>query len=159
MSEQGQDRLEASRLTPLAADRVFAVLTDPLGHVDIDSTGMLQDPDGGRVDAVGDTFVVHMDREALGDRPMGRYDVTVTITDFEPDRLIAWTVLGVVRPPIGHRYGYRLEPVDDGTLVTSFCDWSDADPYWRDKDIFPVVSQQALRASLGVLERVARRRG
>ncbi len=32
------------------------------------------------VNAVGDSFVVHMDREALSDYPMGRYDVTVHIT-------------------------------------------------------------------------------
>ena len=30
---------------------------------------------GEPVSGVGDTFVVHMDREALGDLPMGRYDV------------------------------------------------------------------------------------
>ena len=62
--------------------------------------------------AVGDTFVVHMDREALNDYPMGLYDVTVTITTFVPDREIAWTIIGVVRPPIGHVYGYTLEPTD-----------------------------------------------
>lgn len=43
-----------------------------------------------------------MDREALNDYPLGRYDVTVTIVTFEPDREIAWTILGRVRPQIGH---------------------------------------------------------
>jgi len=37
-----------------------------------------------------------MDREALNDYPMGLYDVTVTITAFEPDREIAWTILGKI---------------------------------------------------------------
>ena len=68
---------------------------------------MLQDAEGERVTEVGQTFVVHMDRESLGDLDLGRYDVTVTITAFEPDREIAWTVLGRVRPQIGHVYGYR----------------------------------------------------
>ena len=31
----------------------------------------------------------------------------------------------------------------DGTLVTSFYDWSDIDQHWRDADIFPVVSEGA----------------
>ena len=44
--------------------------------------------------AVGDRFVVHMDREALNDYPMGKYDVTVIITTFEQDREIAWTIDG-----------------------------------------------------------------
>ena len=61
---------------------------------------MLIDATGEPVTAVGDSFVVHMDREALNDYPMGRYDVTVTITAFVPDREIAWTVLGQIRPPI-----------------------------------------------------------
>ena len=103
----------------------------PQGHVAIDATGMLQDADGDPVGAVGDSFVAHMDREALNDYPLGKYDVTVTIREFDKDRLIAWTVLGQIRPHIGHIYGYRLEPADGGTLVTSFYDWSDIDPQWR----------------------------
>ena len=51
----------------------------------IDSSGMLQSADGEPVRAAGDTFVVHMDREALNDFPMGKYDVTVIITGFEQD--------------------------------------------------------------------------
>ena len=114
---------------------------------------------GSPVNAVGDTFVVHMDREALNDYPLGEYDVTVTITTFEPDREIAWTILGVVRPPIGHVYGYRLEPADGGTLVTSYYDWSSIDPVWRERAIFPVLSEGALRATLGILARTVIRQG
>ena len=47
-----------------AAD-IFRVLSDPQGHVAIDSSGMLMSADGDPVKAVGDGFVVHMDREAL----------------------------------------------------------------------------------------------
>lgn len=151
------DRIEVQRTVPADPHAVFAVLTDPIGHVAIDSAGMLMDATGERVTAVGDEFVVHMDREALGDRPLGRYDVTVTITDLEPDRAIAWTIVGVSKPPIGHVYGYRLEPVEGGTLVTSFYDWSDIDPVWRRRDVFPVISEAALKATLGILERVVRR--
>jgi hypothetical protein len=111
------------------------------------------------VTAVGDSFVVHMDREALNDYPMGRYDVTVTITAFVPDREIAWTVVGQVRPPIGHVYGYTLAPTDDGTLVTSYYDWSSIDPAWKDAGIFPVLSEGALRATLGILARTVSRGG
>jgi hypothetical protein len=84
---------------------------------------------------------------------MGKYDVTVSITAFEQDREIAWTVLGQLKPPIGHVYGYTLEPVDGGTLVTSSYDWSDIDPVWKEADIFPIMSEGALRATLGILDR------
>jgi hypothetical protein len=100
---------------------------------------------------VGDTFVVHMDREALNDYPLGRYDVTVEIVTFEPDREIAWIVRGQL--DLGHVYGYRLEPIAEGTLVTSYYDWSGVDQSWKDAAIFPVIPDSALRATLGILAR------
>jgi hypothetical protein len=145
------ERLEVQRAIAAAPEAVFAVLTDPGGHVAIDSSGMLMEASGDTVTAVGDTFVVHMDREALNDYPLGLYDVTVEILTFEPDREIAWTVRG--RFNIGHVYGYRLEPIEAGTLVTSYYDWSAAEQSWKDAAIFPVVPQSALRATLGILAR------
>jgi hypothetical protein len=109
------------------------------------------------VAAVGDEFLVHMDREGLGDLPMGRYDVTVSITEFKPDQEIAWTIFGTVKPAIGHVFGYRLEPAADGTLVTSYYDWSGIDDNWRKLGIFPVIEEKSLRATLGILERTVRR--
>ena len=151
------DRLEVQRIIPASPAAIFRVLCDPQGHVAIDSSGMLMDAEGEPVSAAGDSFVVHMDREALNDYPLGRYDVTVTITTFVPDREIAWTVLGQIRPPIGHIYGYRLEPAADGTLVTSYYDWSTISADWRQAGIFPVISEAALRATLGILARAVAR--
>lgn len=152
------ERIEVQRTIEADPAAIFAILTDPQGHVAIDSTGMLQSAEGERVTAVGDSFVVHMDREALNDYPeLGRYDVTIKISAFDPGREIAWTILGRIRPQIGHIYGYRLEPADGGTLVTSYCDWSQVDPKWRDAGIFPVISDGALRATLGILARTVAR--
>ncbi|OXM50430.1 YbhB/YbcL family Raf kinase inhibitor-like protein [Amycolatopsis alba] len=154
----GAERLEVSRLIPAAADDVFAVLSDPKGHVDIDASGMLIDAEGDRVEKEGDRFVVHMDREALGDVPLGKYDVEVVITRFVPDEEIAWTVEGRIRPPVRHIYGYRLEPAEGGTLVTSYYDWSEVGEEWKRRVTFPVVPGSALKATLGILERTVRRR-
>ena len=151
------DRMEVLRTIGAPAADIFAVLTDPHGHVAIDASGMLQDASGEPARQVGDQFVVHMDREALNDFPMGKYDVTVDIVDYEQDRLIAWTILGQIKPQIGHVYGYRLEPIDDGTVVTSFYDWSAIDDKWREAGIFPVIPESALRATLGILDRTVRR--
>ena len=154
------ERIETHRRIPAPASDIFGVLCDPQGHVAIDSTGMLQDADGYAVGAVGDSFVVHMDREALNDYPqLGKYDVTVEIKEFARDRLISWTVLGQLRPQIGHIYGFELTPAGDAasTVVTSFYDWSKIDPKWRDAGIFPVLSEGALRATLGILDRTVRR--
>jgi hypothetical protein len=151
------ERFDVQRTIPADPAAVFRVLRDPQGHVAIDSSGMLMDADGDPVGAVGDTFVVHMDREALNDYPLGRYDVTVEIVRFDPDREIAWTILGQIKPPLGHVYGYRLEPVDNGTLVTSYYDWSSIDPAWREADVFPIIPEAALRATLGILARTVAR--
>jgi hypothetical protein len=152
------ERMEVSRTIPASAADIFSLLCDPHGHVAIDSSGMLMDATGDPVTAAGDTFVVHMDRESLNDYPLGQYDVTVTITTFVPDAEIAWTIVGAIKPQIGHVYGYRLEPTDGGTLVTSYYDWSDIDPVWREAKIFPILSEGALRATLGILDRTVRHR-
>ncbi|WP_037368148.1 SRPBCC family protein [Amycolatopsis orientalis] len=152
------ERLEVSRFLPAPAGSVFAVLADPQGHVDIDASGMLMDAEGERVTQAGDRFVVHMDREALGDRPLGKYDVEVVITKLVPDEEIAWTVEGSFRPHVRHIYGYRLEPAEGGTLVTSYYDWSELSDEWKARLTFPVVPESALKATLGILERTVRRR-
>jgi hypothetical protein len=153
------ERFEVQRTIPAEPATIFRLLCDPQGHVAIDSSGMLMDATGEPVTAVGDTFVVHMDREALNDYPLGLYDVTVTITTFVQDREIAWTILGALRPAIGHIYGYTLEPVDGGTLATSYYDWSSIDPVWKERGIFPILSEGALRATLGILARTVARGG
>jgi Polyketide cyclase / dehydrase and lipid transport len=157
MTTEPTERIEVQRTIAAPPSTIFRLLSDPQGHVTIDSTGMLMDATGDPVTAVGDSFVVHMDREALNDYPMGLYDVTVTITTLQPDREIAWTILGQIRPQIGHVYGYTLEPVDGGTLVTSYYDWSNIDPTWKEADIFPIISEGALRATLGILGRTIAR--
>ena len=145
------ERLEVQRAVAATPEEIFAVLTDPRGHVAIDSSGMLMEASGDAVAGVGDTFVVHMDRESLNDYPLGLYDVTVEIVTFEQDREIAWTIRGQLN--IGHVYGYRLEPIEQGTLVTSYYDWSAIGQEWRDASIFPVIPESALRATLGILAR------
>ena len=145
------ERIEVQRAVAASAGEIFAVLTDPRGHVSIDSSGMLMAASGNVVTGVGGTFVVHMDREALNDYPLGLYDVTVEIVTFEPGTEIAWTVRGQLN--LGHVYGYRLEPIANGTLVTSYYDWSAATEEWKDAGIFPVIPESALRATLGILAR------
>ena len=152
------ERIDVVRTIPADPATIFAILRDPDGHVVIDSSGMLMSSTGEPASAVGDTFIVHMDRESLNDFPLGKYDVTVKITTYEQDREIAWTILGQIQPPIGHVYGYRLEPVEGGTEVTSYYDWSDIDPVWRERNIFPIISELAIRATLGILERTITRR-
>jgi hypothetical protein len=157
MSEPTVERIEVERTIKADPAAIFAVLRDPDGHVSIDASGMLMGSTGEPASAVGDTFEIHMDREALNDFPLGEYDVTVNIVTYEQDQEIAWTIEGLIKPPIGHVYGYRLDPTEDGTVVTSYYDWSNIDPVWAERAIFPVIPESALRATLGILARTVTR--
>jgi hypothetical protein len=152
-----EQRLSVQRTVATDPATIFQILSSPSGHVAIDASGMLMSAEGHPVTAVGDRFDVHMDRESLNDYPLGEYTVTVVITRFEPDRAIEWSIDGVMQPPIGHVYGYELAPIDGGTLVTSYYDWSNIHEAYREAaaNIFPVISEANLRATLGILARVA----
>ncbi|MEU6227029.1 polyketide cyclase [Streptomyces sp. NPDC047042] len=153
-------RFEVSRVIGAPPTRIFGLLCDPAGHVAIDSSGMLQSADGDSVRAAGDSFVVHMDREALGDLPMSRYDVTVEITRFEQDALIEWTPTSPrLQPPINHHFGYILRPTANGTAteVTSYYDWSRIHERYRAAGVFPILQESALRSTLGILARTVER--
>ena len=151
MSEQ---RIEVQRTIPVPANVIFSLLCDPDGHVQIDASGMLMRSEGAPVPQVGDTFLVHMDREALNDVPLGQYTVSIRITAFVKDREIAWTIEHpLIDPPMGYVYGYVLEPVESGTLVTTFYDWSNVPEVHRTRINFPVIPEASLRATLGILAR------
>jgi hypothetical protein len=148
------ERISASRLVSADAHSIFALITDPAGHVRIDGSGMLMAaPDAQRLAGVGDTFEMDMDREPLGDVPLGRYRVINTVTRFVQDRELAWNVAWPGLEPIGHVYGYLLEPSGNETIVSSFCDWSDMSDEWRGHHEFPVVPAVMLERSLENLER------
>lgn len=150
-------RFSITRTIQASAGDIFAVLCDPRGQLAIDASGMLQDVEGEPVGAVGDRFLVHMDRAPLNDIPqMGRYDVTVVITEYERDRHIAWTIDGTIQPPLRHIYGYTLEPDGDATRVTTYYDWSQVDPERIESSVFPVIPEVGLRATLGILDRTVR---
>ena len=148
-------RIEVDRMIAAEPGPIFEILRSPDGHVQIDASGMLMSSSGDAATAVGDTFVVHMDRDSLRDFDLGEYDVTVVMTVFDQDREIAWTIDGQMQPPIGHVYGYRLEPVDGGTKVTSYYDWSDIHENYQAlaAEHFPIISETNLRATLGILAR------
>jgi hypothetical protein len=115
---------------------------------------MLMWAEGERAEQPGDSFVVHMDRDALRDFPLDLYDVTVSFTRVDPDRAIEWTILtDFLDPPLGHVYGYQLEPAEGATKVTSYYDWSALAEVYRGRIGFPIISETALRATLGILAR------
>jgi uncharacterized protein YndB with AHSA1/START domain len=152
------DRVSATRRIAAPASTLFRIVSNPNGHVQIDGSGMLEAaPDARQLTAVGETFDMDMDREPLGDIPdMGKYKVRNTVTQIVPDRLFEWNIGGVDRPPVGHVYGWQLEPVSDQeTEVTNYCDWTNISDSMRTRREWPIVPVRMLEKSVENLERIA----
>jgi hypothetical protein len=152
------ERVSVTRRIAAPASAIYAVVCDPAGHVRIDGSGMLEAaPDARPVGAVGDTFDMDMDRAPLNDVPgLGKYRVRNTVTRLEPDRLVEWTVGAVDKPPLGHVYGWQLDPVDaEHTDVTNYCDWTDiVDALRASGRTWPIVPVSMLEQSVANLERI-----
>lgn len=151
------ERVTVSRRINASADRLFALVSDPETHVAIDGSGMLMSTPDGKPGAVGDTFIMNMDREPLGDIPdMGKYTVCNTVTRYEPGAAFEWTVGGEGKPPLGHLYGFTLTAAGDGaTNVEHYCDWEAFHPKLKDKMTWPVVPVHMLEGTLAKLDALA----
>jgi hypothetical protein len=162
------DRVQVSRHISAEAHAIFVLVSDPVRHVQIDGTGMLQAaPDARPLTTIGQTFDIQMNRRPLGDIPntealhqlvltVPDYQVRCTITQIVPDRLIEWTVRAVGKPPAGHVYGWQIESVsDDKSLVTNYYDWTNVSDDLRTRFRWPVVPVDGLEHSLENLDRLA----
>lgn len=131
-----------SRVINASPKQVFALLSDPSRHQDIDGSGMVQNARGGSATlTLGAKFGMDM---KLGPLP---YRISNTVVEFEQDRLIAWAHFG------GHRWRYQIEPSDGGCLVTETFDWSTAKvPKYIELMSYPAKNHQAIVATLDRLE-------
>jgi uncharacterized protein YndB with AHSA1/START domain len=149
-------RVTVTRTMAASPEKVFNVVSDPKMHVEIDGSGMLmKTPKAGSLRTVGDSFEMDMDREPLGDIPLGKYKVLNTVTKVEPDHLFEWNIGAVDGEPFGHVYGYEIVALDDGTTeVSLYCDWSAIADKIEGVITFPVVPAEMLEQSLANLERI-----
>jgi uncharacterized protein YndB with AHSA1/START domain len=108
-------QVSGSRVVQATPEQIFALLTDPTRHGEIDGSGMVQQARGeGSQLEMGSKFGMDM---KMGPVP---YRVTNTVVEYDENRLIAWQHFGK------HRWRYELEPVDGGTRVTETFDYSTA---------------------------------
>jgi uncharacterized protein YndB with AHSA1/START domain len=127
----GDDELpvRVSRRIEAPAAGIFAVLTDPALHLELDGTGMLRGAVTTEVIAeVGQVFTMRMFYHRHGD-----YEMDNHVVEFEQDRRIGWEPAagkghpdhGAPDARWGHRWSYELVPDGpDATVVTEFYDCS-----------------------------------
>jgi hypothetical protein len=163
------DRVSATRRITATAHDIFMIVSNPARHPEIDGSGMLQaTTDPKPLTRVGQVFGMDMDRRPLGDIPnMGEYQVRNIVTRLVPDRLLEWTVRAVGKPPVGHVYGWEIDPVSDSDcFVTKYCDWTNVNEEWRAWAVsaaraadarrpWPILPVEMLERSVENLERIA----
>jgi hypothetical protein len=117
-----------SRRIGAPASAIFAILTDPVRHLDLDGSEMLRGAvTSARITGVGDVFVMRMYFAALGD-----YEMNNHVVEYELDRRIGWEPEAGRGHPgeggrWGHRWSYQLTPVGpEETVVTEIYDCSRA---------------------------------
>lgn len=146
----GEGRIEVQRLVRAPAHAVFAVLSDPRRHPELDGSGMLRAAStAAPVTGVGDEFVMELHAERLGP-----YRSRSVVVAHEPDHVIAWSPGPLDEEPFGHVYRYVLRARGpERTLVTQTYDWSAvSDP--RLEGRLPLVSREALARTLDRLATV-----
>ncbi|HVL83873.1 MAG TPA: SRPBCC family protein [Pseudonocardia sp.] len=156
-------KLQVQGTVAAPPEQVFALLADPRRHPDIDGAGMVRGVEGEvrPVRAVGDSFVMNMNQDGIGD-----YRMRSVIVEFEQDRRIAWApaihppgalshVIGELDPS-GHVYAWELEPTGDGgTALTHTYDWSGV----QDEaalPLYPRVSVEQMSATIERIDQAAR---
>jgi uncharacterized protein YndB with AHSA1/START domain len=106
----------ASREISAPADTIFELIADPALQPQWDGNENLAEaPTGQRVRTVGDVFTMRLTEGS---------ERTNHVIEFEEGRLIAWLPSEPGKPPPGHLWRWRLEPLGSRTLVIHTYDWS-----------------------------------
>jgi uncharacterized protein YndB with AHSA1/START domain len=149
------ERYAATRTIAASPSAVFTVLTDPGRHQDTEPGDWVRDAiDPQPLTAPGQIFVINMFLEAAG----GHYVMHNLVTDFEPNRTIAWSPgqpdeSGKLATG-GWSWRYDLAPNGDGTDVTLTYDWSGTPQSFRDSiGGMPPFDEQFISKSLAALDR------
>ncbi|WP_433559297.1 nuclear transport factor 2 family protein [Pseudonocardia xinjiangensis] len=147
VTTDGPTHITVSQAVDAPAERIFAVLRDPRRHPDLDATGFLRHAETSHpVATVGDTFVMTMHNDEIGD-----YRIENHVVAFTENRVLGWAPGQPGQRPAGHRFTWTLTPTDDGrTEVTQTYDWT-AVTHPAGVPRLPVVSAEALDASLTLL--------
>lgn len=137
----------ATVLVPAPASAVFAVLRDPAAHGRFDGSDMVGAPETpALLSAVGQVFTMHM--TWTDGTTVERYRSDNHVTEYSPDRAIAWATAVHGGSPLGWTWRYELEPVDEGTQVQFTYDWTGTSAENIRHFGVPIVGRDQLAESL-----------
>jgi uncharacterized protein YndB with AHSA1/START domain len=132
-----------TRVIGTTPEALFALLTDPARHPEIDGSGTVTGhrPGGAQKLELGSKFGMDM-KAGLP------YKIENTVVEYEENQLIAW------RHFMGHRWRWQLTDLGNGnTEVTETFDWSTAKSTFAIEIAkFPAKNLNGIRATLTRLE-------
>ncbi len=144
------ERVVAHRIINAPPDGIFAVLSDPHRHRELDGSGFIRGVDhADRITGTGQQFRMNMSGDHMG----GDYQTDNHVVGYEENHLLAWKTAPAGTEPPGWEWVWELDPQDSGqTLVTLTYDWSAVtDPALLDQVPFPLVPEEKLEDSLATL--------
>ncbi|GAA1137314.1 SRPBCC family protein [Ornithinicoccus hortensis] len=142
--------ITVSRVVDAPAQDIFAVLSNPARHAELDGSGFVRSDDRtDRITGTGQVFTMNMEGPHMG----GEYQTDNHVVGFDDNHLIAWKTAPAGTEPPGWQWVWELTPEGtDATTVRLTYDWSGVtDPQLLEKIGFPLVSQGQLEDSLGRL--------
>lgn len=145
--------VSVSRRIAASPREIFAILTDPSRHLEIDGSGMLRGAvDAASISEIGNVFAMKMHHHEFGD-----YVMNNTVVEYQPDRLITWEPARRDMDAEPWHYRWRYELVPDGeaaTVVTESFDLSHSPEEARQATKNGAVWIDAMTQSLERLERL-----
>lgn len=137
---------------PVPTAVVFDLLATPHRHHEVDASGMVgTDEEDAPITKTGQVFRMNMAHRSDG--PVQEYQTDNHVTEFEPNRRIAWAVAPVDGEVLGWVWRWDLEPDGDSkTRVTLTYDWTDTSTEHRAKYNVPAFEHDDLAASVKLLE-------
>jgi len=143
-------KITVHRTIDASTSEVFAVLSNPQKHVELDGSGfVVSDDRTDRITANGQKFRMNMSGDHMG----GDYQTDNVVTGYDENKLIAWQTAPAGEEPPGWEWLWELEDEgSDATSVTLTYDWSHVtDPEVLKNISFPLVSESELEDTLSNL--------
>lgn len=155
MTTATDERYVVTHTMAASPEEIFAILANPARHQETEPGEWVRDAiDVEPITSTGQIFAMNMYFDKAG----GDYVVHNVVTEFEPNRTIAWRPGNLDESgrhnPGGWFWRYDLKPNGANTDVTLVYDWTDTPQAFRDEvGGMPLFPRDFIEQSLAALER------
>ncbi|MGI9156810.1 MAG: SRPBCC family protein [Marmoricola sp.] len=145
--------ISVAATVPVPAAVIFDLLASPDRHHEVDASGTVgADVDDAPITKTGQVFRMTMTYD--GGEKRVEYQTDNHVTEFEPNRRIAWAVAPVGGEVLGWVWRWDLQPDGDSRSKVSLTyDWTSASAENQELYGVPVFDEHDLESSVKLLEK------